>query len=745
MSKLFSLLILFFSISLTAQEEAMRVVHCTAVPQHLSVQNIFINEENEKWAGTSEGLYKIHSADNASKIPIAEDEWALLMYNCGNHPLTLERKSIIYTDSLNGHIKLSDDNYISAAFYDQGLQELWVGTSMDGLYRFAVGGNSASFIEHFDKDNSKLKSNHINIIFVDKYDRHWIGTTNGVLFGENEKWKLYEKGANIQAITPIGIDVWIMSDDVLWKADDRNRWIPGDFDLRLARGKIYDISFDIDARLWVASDVITRYDVVADKVQVFGSSDGFKSKRVTRIATDTDAALWVGTSDKGLYLIEKETAMTVSCEVTQSLSCDGGQQDGALQVKIIGGVPPYHYRWAERLEGDNPKNLSAGLYTVTVTDSENRKKVVSARIEDVDIQLSAVLKNEASSANLNDGVGEAIAEGGRPDYQYRWDNGEATATAYALTAAKHSVTVTDANGCTATTEVEITHRPEPTLEALTVTVAQQGENLCPGDKNTALNVQVEGGQPPYSYNWSSNLEGAQPKRLAADTYSLTVTDALGHTIAESIEVKGAAPIQLRAEEDVSATDSRSRDGRATVYASGGSGAFTYIWDNGESTKSAQKLIAGSHSVTVLDANNCKASTAVVIGEKQLPDLNMRTVSSGQIIQLKNLYFPADSANIEPVSEPVLNEVYKFLRSNTGIVVEVGGHTNNIPDHDYCDRLSTARARSVAEYIISKGIPSNRITYKGYGKRNPIASNRSAEGRRRNQRVEIKILSTNGEG
>ena len=71
---------------------------------------------------------------------------------------------------------------------------------------------------------------------------------------------------------------------------------------------------------------------------------------------------------------------------------------------------------------------------------------------------------------------------------------------------------------------------------------------------------------------------------------------------------------------------------------------------------------------------------------------------------------------------------------------VGGHTNGIPPHDYCDKLSTARAEAVAKYLIQKGIEDERIQFKGYGKRKPIASNNSEEGRKRNQRVEIKIIS-----
>jgi outer membrane protein OmpA-like peptidoglycan-associated protein len=107
--------------------------------------------------------------------------------------------------------------------------------------------------------------------------------------------------------------------------------------------------------------------------------------------------------------------------------------------------------------------------------------------------------------------------------------------------------------------------------------------------------------------------------------------------------------------------------------------------------------------------------------------------------MQKLQFEADSSRIQESVKPLLNEIYLFLKDNPSIVVEIGGHTNNLPPDEYCDQLSTARARAVAEYMVAKGIPSDRVFYKGYGKRKPLFSNRTEDGRRRNQRVEIKIL------
>lgn len=127
----------------------------------------------------------------------------------------------------------------------------------------------------------------------------------------------------------------------------------------------------------------------------------------------------------------------------------------------------------------------------------------------------------------------------------------------------------------------------------------------------------------------------------------------------------------------------------------------------------------------------------------LKELDPAKLKVGQTIRIDKLYFEADKSLITTQSYPVLDEIFGFLSSNTDVVVEIGGHTNGLPPHDYCDKLSKERAKAVADYLTSKGITNNRLQFKGYGKRKPLESNTTAHGRKKNQRVEIKILSFNG--
>ena len=121
-------------------------------------------------------------------------------------------------------------------------------------------------------------------------------------------------------------------------------------------------------------------------------------------------------------------------------------------------------------------------------------------------------------------------------------------------------------------------------------------------------------------------------------------------------------------------------------------------------------------------------------------LDRKKIVKGQVIEIKNLYFEADTSSIGEGSNDVLEELFEFLAENEDIRVEIGGHTNIKPPHKYCDELSKNRAKSVAYYLAKRGIAANRLTYKGYGKRKPKSKTYSDEAHKLNQRVEIKILS-----
>jgi len=136
-------------------------------------------------------------------------------------------------------------------------------------------------------------------------------------------------------------------------------------------------------------------------------------------------------------------------------------------------------------------------------------------------------------------------------------------------------------------------------------------------------------------------------------------------------------------------------------------------------------------------------TDEVIEDVSFSDLTSEDVREGVTLRTNQIYFKADASQITDQSYPVLNQIYTFMQANEGIVLEVGGHTNGLPSDEYCDALSTSRAKEVANYLIQKGISPDRLEFKGYGKRQPIATNDTPAGRRKNQRVEFKVLRVDG--
>lgn len=117
----------------------------------------------------------------------------------------------------------------------------------------------------------------------------------------------------------------------------------------------------------------------------------------------------------------------------------------------------------------------------------------------------------------------------------------------------------------------------------------------------------------------------------------------------------------------------------------------------------------------------------------------KNLKKGDVVRLEKVYFEANQYELKPESYSFLQPLYEFLKNNPDVVVEVGGHTNNVPGDAFAEELSTNRAKVVAEWLVSQGINESRVKYKGYGKKYPIEPNYTPEGRQKNQRVEIKIL------
>jgi outer membrane protein OmpA-like peptidoglycan-associated protein len=265
---------------------------------------------------------------------------------------------------------------------------------------------------------------------------------------------------------------------------------------------------------------------------------------------------------------------------------------------------------------------------------------------------------------------------------------------------------------------------------------------CYNTTDAKIKVSVSGGIAPYAYKWSKNsLKGDNPANVSPGTYTVYVTDNAGETVESKITIKAPEPITLDLESMTRISGPGRRDGALVVKAVGGTGTLKYNWSNGDRNPEAKRLQAGKYTLKVTDINSCEAeATFEVLKEKFIPELDITSLEVGKTLRINELKFTADSTDVSESSYEVLEEILGFLQENENVVVEIGGHTNTIPSHDYCDKLSAERARSVAEYFYANGISSKRLSYKGYGKRQPLTKDESLKGRQRNQRVEIKVLA-----
>ena len=121
------------------------------------------------------------------------------------------------------------------------------------------------------------------------------------------------------------------------------------------------------------------------------------------------------------------------------------------------------------------------------------------------------------------------------------------------------------------------------------------------------------------------------------------------------------------------------------------------------------------------------------------DLTVKIVEAGTKVEMNNIFFEFGKAALKSESYPELNRLAEFFKKNTKIITEISGHTDNVGSDEVNNRLSQERADVVRNYLLSQGVPSERITAKGYGKTRPKVTNDTPENQAINRRVEFEIL------
>jgi hypothetical protein len=299
-------------------------------------------------------------------------------------------------------------------------------------------------------------------------------------------------------------------------------------------------------------------------------------------------------------------APPATAEITAqtNVSCFGTASGSA--TALAGGVAPFTYEWSNGATAEAISNLSAGTYTVVVTDAEG----CTATAEAVISQPSALILNATATAQtapgVNDGTATASLNGGTPGYSYLWSNGATTETIENLTPGAYTVTATDANGCTQIQTVTVNEF------GCALSAAISGQQIsCYGASDGVASITLNNATEPYSYEWSNGENTQSITGLAPGLYAVTATDENGCAVISSISIQEPPVLNPNAT-STSETSQGGANGTATANPTGGTEPYSYIWNTGATSASITGLPSANYSVTVTDANGCSAVQTVPV-------------------------------------------------------------------------------------------------------------------------------------
>ncbi|NBP30438.1 MAG: hypothetical protein EBV23_12845, partial [Flavobacteriia bacterium] len=293
-----------------------------------------------------------------------------------------------------------------------------------------------------------------------------------------------------------------------------------------------------------------------------------------------------------------------------NLLCNGAGS-GSIDLTASGGTAPYTYAWSNGAQTQDISNLSAVPYSVLVTDANSCTSTTSVTIiQPSAIQVAAAVTSVACNGNSTGAINITVS-GGTGAYTYLWSNSATTEDISSLPSATYTVTVTDANGCTASSSATITQPQAPlTLSTVVTNVA------CHGASTGGIDLTVSGGTGAYSYVWSNGSTLQDPQNLVAGTYTVTVTDASGCTaFASAVITQPSNPLSASYVQ-TNVTCNGLSNGAINVTVAGGSGSYTYAWSHGPTTEDLTGLSAGTYNLTITYSQQCNTTLSITITQPQ---------------------------------------------------------------------------------------------------------------------------------
>ena len=347
-------------------------------------------------------------------------------------------------------------------------------------------------------------------------------------------------------------------------------------------------------------------------------------------------------------VVNNPNSPSASISGSTNVNCNGAST-GTASVSATGGTVTtgYSYNWSNNANTSSISGLTAGVYTVTVTDNAQCTDVVAVTVS----QPTAVTVSGSSTNILcfgqSTGAVSVSVSGGTPGYTYNWNNGNNTDAQNNVAAGNYTVSVTDANNCLSTLQLSVT-QPAAGISFNPVST----NILCFGAGDGTVALNATGGSGILTYNWSNGSTDPSLSLLQAGTYSCTVTDANG-CIATSSSFVVTEPSALNVSSTVTdASTFGGSDGSVNITVSGGTANYTYNWSNGANTEDLNNVAAGEYTVTITDANNCSF------------------IQTETVDQPSSIYISGSLGDLALYPNPGENILYIESNMLTGIAVNV---------------------------------------------------------------------------
>ncbi len=301
-------------------------------------------------------------------------------------------------------------------------------------------------------------------------------------------------------------------------------------------------------------------------------------------------------------------------------SC-AGSANGYIEVMGTNGVAPYTFLWNTGATGPIVNSLTAGVYAVTATDANNCMGInVFTLVDPAGFTISTD-STDVVCAGDNNGVASVSVAGGSGMFTYLWSNGAATDTITNLSGGTYFITVTDENDCERIDSI-IVNEPNMLMANLSATEETAGM------MNGSATANPSGGTPGYSVAWSNGAMGLMIDNLSSGMYIATVTDTLGCTLIDSINVSSSDCGLSATFDAIDISCFGDSNGSIDLTSSNGSGTVSYNWSNGAMTEDISGLSSGIYSVTISDDLMCQ----VMIDSIEIIEPDSFSISPNIIIQ-----------------------------------------------------------------------------------------------------------------